>query len=584
MANVQVTAAEPRSIPEPRRELLPAGVAQAGIWLFVVLCVIGPFLPLLLASVRDRPLYEAGGVLTLRSYQQLFSDAAFWRATANTLEFAAMGTLFAVVGGASLAVLCSRTDMPGRRTFSRIVLVPIALPGLALILAWTITWGPGGYLSNFSTQRLHVQPWDLARIPGMAFLGGVVALPVVFLICQAALARSDAALEDAARSAGASPLRVLLTVTVPLLRPALLNSGLLVFTLLLETLGIPLLLGSTHNIEFISSYLYHTWTNAQTPDPGTVSAGAMVLLLVASLLLVLRNRLLGAESRFVSSSGSSGADRHLLRIGALKYVFAAVIATYLLLTTFMPLIGLALASGVDILTPLIAPWHVLTLDHYRALGEVGYRNSIGNSVMIALVGAIVTTAIVALATLVAHRSRFPLRHSLQFALLYPRAIPGLIIGIGFFWAFILVDPPGNAIRNSIWGIMLAFVIHSFTLSYVVLAPTLARIAGSLDNASRAAGAAWWETSRRIVLPLMLPAILGSFLLVFVAMINSYEPALFLVRPGNEVIGVTMLNQFEQGIIGPVSALAVVDVAITAIVLGVGALLVKRLGRKVGIHA
>jgi iron(III) transport system permease protein len=576
------TAAEQRSIAEPRREHLPAGVVQAGIWLVVVLCVIGPLFPLLYASVRDRPLYEAGGVLTLRSYRELFSDPAFWRAAVNTLEFAAMGSLFAVVGGAGLAVLCSRTDLPGRRLFSRIVLVPIALPGLALILAWTITWGPGGYLSNFSSQRLHVEPWDLARIPGMAFLAGVVALPVVFLICQAALARSDAALEDAARSAGASPLRVLLTVTAPLLRPALLNSGLLVFTLLLETLGIPLLLGSTHNIEFISSYLYHTWTDAQTPDPGTVSAGAMVLLLVASFLLVLRNRLLGAESRFVSSSSSS--DRHPLRIGPWKYVFAAVIATYLLLTTFMPLIGLALASSVDILTPLIAPWHVLTLDHYRALGEVGYRSSIGNSVMIAFVGAIATTAIVALATLVAHRSRFPLRHSLQFALLYPRAIPGLIIGIGFFWAFILVDPPGNAIRNSIWGIMLAFSIHSFTLSYVVLAPSLARIAGSLDNASRAAGAAWWGTSRRIVLPLMLPAILGSFLLVFVAMINSYEPALFLVRPGNEVIGVTMLHQFEQGVIGPVSALAVVDVAITAVVLGLGGLLVKRLRHGAGVGA
>jgi iron(III) transport system permease protein len=575
------TAVEQRSIPEPRRELIPAGVVQAGIWLVVVLCVVGPLFPLLYASVRDRPLYEAGGVFTLRSYRELFSDPAFGRAVVNTLEFAGMGSLIAVAGGAGLAILCSRTDLPGRRVFSRIVLVPIALPGLALILGWTVVWGPGGYLSNFSSQRLHVQPWDLGRIPGMAFLGGVVTLPIVFLICGAALARSDGALEDAARSAGASPLRVVLTVTVPLLRPAFLNAGLLVFTLLIETLGIPLLLGSTHNIEFVSSYLYHTWTDAQTPDPGSVSAGAVILLLAASFLLVLRNRLLGAESRFASSSGG---DRHPLRIGRWKYVFAAVTAAYLLLTTFVPLIGLALMSSVDILTPLIAPWHVLTLGNYRALGEAGYRSSIGNSAMIAFVGAIATTAIVALATLVAHRSRFPLRRSVQFALLYPRAIPGIIIGIGFFWAFILVDPPGNAIRNSIWGIMLAFVIHCFTLSYVVLSPTLARIAGSLDEASRAAGAGWWGTSRRIVLPLMLPAILGSFLLVFVAIINDYEPALFLVRPGNEVIGVTMLHQFEQGIIGPVSALAMVDVAITAVVLGLGGLLVKRLRHGAGVGA
>jgi iron(III) transport system permease protein len=83
---------------------------------------------------------------------------------------------------------------------------------------------------------------------------------------------------------------------------------------------------------------------------------------------------------------------------------------------------------------------------------------------------------------------------------------------------------------------------------------------------------------------MLPALLGSFLLVFVAIINDYEPALFLVRPGNEVIGVTLLHQFEQGIIGPVSALAMVDVAITAVVLGIGGLLVTRLRRGAAVDA
>src|SRR5919205_4138307 len=95
------TAPASRTFPEPRREAVPAGVVHWVTWALVVVLVLGPFVPLLEASLRDRPLYEAGGVFTVRPYRELFGDAAFWHAWANTLEFAALTTLFSlVVGGA----------------------------------------------------------------------------------------------------------------------------------------------------------------------------------------------------------------------------------------------------------------------------------------------------------------------------------------------------------------------------------------------------------------------------------------------------------------------------------------------------
>jgi len=88
------------------------------------------------------------------------------------------------------------------------------------------------------------------------------------------------------------------------------------------------------------------------------------------------------------------------------------------------------------------------------------------------------------------------------------------------------------------------------------------------------GAGWWLTCRRIVLPLLRPAIFASFILMFVEILNDYDPALFLVKPGTEVIGTIMLSEFIQGTIGPVAALALVQVAATVVVLGVGAALLK----------
>jgi iron(III) transport system permease protein len=237
-------------------------------------------------------------------------------------------------------------------------------------------------------------------------------------------------------------------------------------------------------------------------------------------------------------------------------------------------LGLALMSVVVVLTPLIAPWHLLTWDHWRMLGQGEFLRSIEHSALLALVGAIVTTALVALATLVAHRSRFPLRKTLPVVILYPRAVPGLIIGIGFFWTFLVTGALGDFFRQSIWGIMLAFCIRNLPFAYVVMYPTLARIGEELDRAGRSVGASWWRTCRSIVLPLLRPALFASFILMFVEILNDYDPALFLVKPGNEVIGTTMLSSFIQGMVGPVAALAMVQVAVTVVVLAIGARLFK----------
>jgi iron(III) transport system permease protein len=365
---------------------------------------------------------------------------------------------------------------------------------------------------------------------------------------------------------------VLGRVTVPLLRPALLNSGLLVFMLSIESLGIPLVLGSPQGHDLIASYLYNTWSGAISPDPPTVSAGATVLLATACVLLLVRSRLLGDQARFVSVGGrggrGGGAGGVQLR-PVTRWVLGALLGLYLAATTFAPIAALALSSVVSQLTPLIAPWHLFTLGNWRAIGHGTFAHSILNTVEIALAGALVTAAVVALATAVAHRSRFRLRRSLPFVLLFPRAIPGIIIGIGFFWTFLLVNPPGGALRNSIWGIMIALSVRSLTLAYFVMSSAFATVSESLDNAARSAGAGWWTSITRITLPILRPALFVSFILLFISILNDYDPALFLVTPGHEIMGVTMLDAAQQGTTGPVAALAMVQVAITIAAIAIG---------------
>jgi iron(III) transport system permease protein len=147
--------------------------------------------------------------------------------------------------------------------------------------------------------------------------------------------------------------------------------------------------------------------------------------------------------------------------------------------------------------------------------------------------------------------------------------------MGFFWSFLLVNPPGGFLRNSVWGVAIALCVRNVTLAYVVLLPSIMRLSTELDAAARTAGAGWWTINTRVLLPLLRPAMIAAFILMFVTLLNDYDPAVFLVTPDSQIMGVTILQTYQTGLSGPVAALAFVQIAITVLVLGFGAVLLRR---------
>jgi iron(III) transport system permease protein len=578
MVSARISAAAPRIRDRERRG---EQSLQALVWLAIATLVVVPVLPLLYASVRSRPLYESGGSFTLHGYRTLLSDPAFWRAVRNTLEFAGTATALGLVVGGGLAILCERTDLPGRRGLAPAAMLPLLLPPLGLILGWNALYGSGGWFTGFITGTLHL-PWDIGTPWGMGMVGASVSAPIALLIVRAALRDADSSLEEAARSTGARTTTVLARITIPLLRPALLSAALLIFTISLEQLGMPIFLGAQHNINFVASYLYVTWSNSATPDPPSISAGAVLFLLIATALVVLRRRLLGSEQRFVSGTTSSSGDP--LPLGRLRVPLVLIALAYLLVTMVAPIGGLVLSSFVSLLTPLISPFSLLTLDNFHTVfSDPTLSSSITNSLIVAGVGAVSVTALIALGTMVAHRSRFVLRRSLRFLMLYPRSLPGIILSLAFFWSFLFFVPPGAWIRNNLVGEGVALAVRGFPLAYMVIYPSLVRLAGEFDDAARSAGASWWVTSRRVLLPLLRSALLASLVIVFVTILNDYEAAVFLAKPNTELMGVEMLQQYARGTGGPVAALAVLQLAITASVLLVGSAVFAR-QRRGSVHA
>jgi iron(III) transport system permease protein len=220
-------------------------------------------------------------------------------------------------------------------------------------------------------------------------------------------------------------------------------------------------------------------------------------------------------------------------------------------------------SAVSFLTPLIPVWKVLTFANFeQVLGSATYVRSIVNSVLVATIGAAIGTFFILVIALVARRSDFKHSRALEYIALFPRALPGIIAGLGFFYAVIWL-PGADVIRGTIAVLILAFMIRYIPVGFGAIAPALAQVGEELDRGARISGADWWTTVTRIIVPILRPALFSCYALLFIHFFKEYVTAAFLYQPGSEIIGTTMLQLVAQGDNGPVSALATIQVVITA---------------------
>lgn len=565
MSAEHVRQEEPAAPPQYLRLLGGRGLwIQSLTLVVVVVLVLSPILPTLFQSVLDRPIYElAEGGLTWSNYVDLFTDAGFGRVVLNSLIFAVLTTLLAMVIGVSLAVLLVRTEVPGGRIARNILIWPIYISPLVLAFSFIFVYGPSGFLTIAIEQTFGFSPWKLYTIPGMAVTEAVAAVPFAYLYCSSALQQVDASLEDAARCCGARPFRVLRSVILPLLRPAVLYSALLIFSIALESLSIPLLYGAPVGITFFSSFVYVNGVQQVNPDYGMLGAASTLTLLLLVVLVTLQGYLLRNSQRFVSVRGKATRPRRF-NLGKVRWPAFALVWLYILLGPVLPLAALVLRAFTQILSPLVSPLKVLTLDNVRlAFSQPEYVGSVVNSIVIALVGSTVTTLLAAVAVLVVKRSDFKIRKPIEFLSLAPQALPGIIIGLGFFWAFALAGPLG-AVRSTILALIIAFCMRALPQAYAAISPVVMQVGRELDQAARVMGADWWYTFSRVLVRLITPALLASYVLVFVQMIKEFTPAVFLATAETNVIGTTSLELWQNGQSGAVAALSIVQIAIVAV--------------------
>ena len=361
------------------------------------LAVLAPLSLVFYQSFLTAPFFQPTAQLSLDAYSFVFGDPEFWSAFGTTLLLASGMTMIAVPLGAGLAFLMARTDVPGRDWLEPVILIPIFVSAVVLAFGYVVALGPVGILSTFVEDLIGFVPWNLYSLPSLIAIAGLTHVPHVYLYTAAALRGLGSDVEEAARTIGAHPLRVAVDVSLPMVLPAILFAGVLVFFLGFELFGLPLVLGDPQNVLVLATYLYKLTNKLGVPSYQLMAVVVVTIVAITAPLVFMQRQLLQQAQRYVSVRGK-GLRAAPLKLGVWRWPAFVAIALWFTVTVIVPLFGITLRSFVETWGEGVVLSEVLTLDHYRDLLEYpnvirGMINTLGIGVIGGAIAVVCYTAI-----------------------------------------------------------------------------------------------------------------------------------------------------------------------------------------------
>ncbi|EGP55902.1 binding-protein-dependent transport systems inner membrane component [Agrobacterium tumefaciens F2] len=521
--------------------------------LFTYLIVV-PIISIVLDAVRvqfghERRLGKDVGDLTLYYLDRaFFSPVAmdlFWHPLFNTLTVALGAIALSLVIGTVLAWLISRTDMFGRRWFATALIVPYMLPAWTFALAWTTLFKNrtvGGQPGWFEAMGLTPPDWvAYGRFP-ITIILALHYTPFVILLFGSALRRFDSQLEDSARILGAHRYQVALQVILPLMRPALLSSMVLIFAKCLGEFGVPYVLGLPVKFEVLSTSLFRSIASRQTGVAGVVAASIM---LIGIITLMIDARLVREARRFVTI-GSKGSMNRQSRLGRMRLPATGFAAAVFILSVGLPLLTLALSTVMKM--PAKFTFDNFTLDYWIGsnLNTVALQTGVllspdlwaaaKNTMMIVGLASLTSGVLGLLVGYVVIRT--PVRALsvyLRQVTFLPYLVPGIAFAAAYLSLFAVPRGPMPALYGTVTILILALIADQMPYASRAGISAMTQLGKDPEEAAQIAGAGWFRRMISIVIPIQKGSLVTGVLLPFISGIKGLSLFVILAVPSTDVL-------------------------------------------------
>jgi len=540
--------------------------------LIVVLAalVLPPFVFLLNASVVDA---QRGGEWSLANFEAVLGSRRFLVTSANSLVFAAGSAVVALGIGWTTAWIVERTNTPLKPLAYLTAIISLGTPYILYVTAWLLLFGKAGpinqlYRTLTGTSDVLINVYSM---PGMIMVEGFLWSPLAFLLVGATLRNANPELEEAARVRGAGTWMTIRRVTLRLSLPSILALAMLVFIRAIEAFEVPALVGLPGRISVLTTDIYGNMVAQAPPDIGGASALSVLMLALVLVLLAIYGRLSRHAERFATITGKGFRPRPF-DLGRLRYLAAGILVLDFLLLLAVPIAMLAWVSLLPFYQPIsTAALALVTLDNYRTVFSPDHVGLIANTLLVAVVTATLAVALTFLAAWLAVR-RAPGGWVVERLATIPLVFPGLILGIAVMQLFLhLPIPLYGTLGILIW----AFVINYLPYGMRYSAAGMLQIHRELEESAEMCGASPLMRLRRIVAPLLAPALLAGWLFIFLMAARVLSLAILLSGPRSQTMAVTLFDLWTNGQGTELAALGLIWSMLMAMIAAVFYFLARR---------
>jgi iron(III) transport system permease protein len=553
-------------------------VILIGAILFVLYLAGVPLVMLLYGSIRSAPIGEPGATYTLQNYVKAYFDKEFYFLLLNSIYYGLGTCTLTFVIGTYLAWVSERTNTPLKKLFVVMSLIPFIIPGILSTISWILLLSPKIGLINIAVKEilgLEAAPFNIYTMWGMIWAEAIHLYPLVFLLMSAAFRNMDTSLEEAAMTAGSSTFTTFCRVTLPLMRPAMFSVLLINFIRGIEAFEVPALIGVPAKISVFTTKIFlaiHQFPS----DFGLAGAYAVTLLAISTTGVLIYGRITRREERYATVTGKGYRPRVIdlggwkfltLGLSFLIFFLAVILPVFVLLwSSFIPYYGV---PSRELMAKMTWANYQYILNYPLAL--TAFKNSfylsVGSATLVMLL-----TSIIAWITV---KTKLPGRALLDNMTFIPIAMPGIVLGVSLIWVYLTLPIP---IYGTIWVLLLAYITKFMPYGIRAASASMIQISKELEEASFTAGGTWFQTFRKIIIPLLMPGFTAGWIYISIIALRELSTSILLYSYNSTVLSIMAFDLWEGGQYTYVCALGVLMVMMLLAM----AFAARKLGAKIGI--
>ena len=502
------------------------------ILIVVAFLVIFEVIPLSYLLIRS--LFPKGS-FSLDSFKRVYTYDLNWTALINTIVISGLTTLFGVILAFPLAFLVGRTDMYGKKFFRTLFVTTYMVPPYVGAMAWLRLLNPNaGVLNKFLMQifNLPKAPFNIYTVGGIVWVLTCFYYPYAFITISRAMEKMDPSLEEASKISGASPIKTLMTITIPMMTPSIIAAGLLVFVASASAFGIPSIIGAPGQIYTVTTRIIDFVHIGSEEGLNDAMVLAVFLMAIANIVLYVTTFVIG-KRQYITMSGKSTRP-NIVELGKWRMPITVIISIFSFFVVILPFVTVALTSFTVNMGKPIGLSNMSMSAWNKVFSRASILSSTKNSIIAGLAAAFFGIVISCIMAYLLQRTNVKGKRIPDFLITLGSGTPSVTIALA-----LIISMSGKFkinIYNTLTIMIIAYMIKYMLMGMRTVVSAMSQVHPSLEEAAQISGANWLRMLKDVTVPLIGASIVAGFFLIFMPSFYELTMSTLLYSSNTKTIG------------------------------------------------